>query len=129
MPAAKIGICIATLTTGATVTSEQKMAFRTNTLLYTGDFATAVGISVASDADEKSLPSIPVKTLIRGGQLMRMVAVTKGTDKNPSSQIKILVDSSKMSAAMAWPDGVKTLPGSTAGPVVAIRHANRMRLS
>ena len=128
MTAAKIGLCVAEVTIGGTTTTQQKMVFRSNTLLYTGDFATATGISVAATAD-KTLPAIPIRTLIRGGQLTRMVAVTKGTDKNPSSQIKILVDTSKISAAMAWPDGAKSLPGSSAGPVGAIRHANRMRLS
>lgn len=128
MTAAKIGLCVAEVTVGATTTSQQKMAFRSNTILYTGDFATATGISVAG-SDDKTLPSIPIKSLIRGGQLTRMIAVTKGTEKTPSSQIRILVDTSKISAAMAWPDGAKSLPGSSAGPVVAIRHANRMRLS
>jgi len=129
MSAAKMGLCVATLTLeeGSTQT-EQKMAFRTNTLLYTGDFATAVGITVAT-TNEQSLPTIPIKNLIRSGLLTRMVAVTKGTEKNPSSQIRILVDTSKITTARVWPDGAKALPGSAAGPIVAIRNANRMRLS
>lgn len=130
MPAAKIGLCKATVSSlsgGGTVTN-QTVYFRSNTLLYTGDFAAAVGISVAP-AGELSQPAIPVKTLIRGGQLSRMVAVTKATATNPSTQVKILVSTDKTSFARGWPDGAKTLPGSSAGAITAIRNANRMRLS
>ncbi|MEG4842467.1 hypothetical protein [Microcoleus sp. B9-D4] len=129
MPTAKIGLCRATVSTvveGAEL--KQTVYFRSNTLMYVGDFAANAGIEVAP-AGTLSNPAIPVKNLIRGGYLTRMVAVTKATATTPSSQVKILVNSSKLATARAWPDGAKTLPGSSAGPIVAIRNANRMRLS
>jgi hypothetical protein len=129
MPAAKIGLCKAEVpvVSGGTTTN-QTVYFRSNTLLYTGDFAAAVGISVAP-AGELSQPAMPVKNLVRGGQLARMVAVTKATATAPATQVKILVSTTKTPNARGWPDGAKTLPGSSAGAITAIRNANRMRLS
>ncbi|MEG4458264.1 hypothetical protein [Microcoleus sp. N9_A1] len=131
MPAAKIGLCkavVPVVDAATTTTTNETVYFRSNTLLYTGDFATAVGISVAGPG-ELSKPAMPVKNLIRGGQLSRMVAVTKATATNPSTQVKILVSTNKTPDARSWPDGTKTLPGSSAGPITAVRNANRMRLS
>jgi hypothetical protein len=129
MPAAKIGLCkaVVSFVSGSTKTT-QPVYFRSNTLLYTGDFATAAGIEVAP-AGELSQPAMPIRNLIRGGQLTRMVAVTKATATTPSSQIKILVNTDKTANARGWADGAKALPGSSSGPIVAIRNANRMRLS
>ena len=129
MPAAKIGLCKAEVpvVSGGVITN-QTVYFRSNTLLYTGDFATEVGISVAPPG-ELSQPAMPIKNLIRGGQLTRMTAVTKATATTPSTQLKILVSTTKTGNARGWPDGTKTLPGSSAGPITAIRNANRMRLS
>ena len=129
MPAAKIGLCKAEVpVVSGSTTTNQTVYFRTNTNLYTGDFATAVGISVAG-AGEMSQPAIPIRSLIAGGQLTRKVAVTKATATTPSSQIRILVSTSKTPNARGWPDGTKTLPGSSASAIMAIRNANRMRLS
>lgn len=129
MPAAKIGLCKASVpVVSGDITTNQTIYFRSNTLLYTGDFATTVGIEVAP-AGELSQPAMPIKNLIRGGQLTRMVAVTKATATSPSTQIKILVNTNKTANARGWADGAKTLPGSSAGPIVAIRNTNRMRLS
>lgn len=129
MPAAKNGLCkaVVPVVSGQTTTN-QTIYFRTNTLLYTGDFATAVGIEVAG-AGELSQPAMPIKNLIRGGQLTRMTAVTKATATTPSTQVTILVNTNKTANARGWPDGTKTLPGSSGGPITAIRNANRMRLS
>lgn len=124
-----MGLCKAEVpVVSGQTTTNQTVYFRTNTLLYTGDFATAVGISVAT-AGELSQPAMPIRNLIRGGQLTRMVAVTKATATNPSTQVKILVSTTKTPNARGWPDGAKTLPGSSAGPITAIRNANRMRFS
>lgn len=129
MPAAKIGLYKAEVpVVSGSTTTNQTVYFRTNTNLYTGDFGTAVGISVAGPG-ELSQPAMPIKNLIAGGQLTRMTAVTKATATNPSSQVKILVSTNKTPNARGWPDGAKTLPGSSAGPIVAIRNSNRMRLS
>lgn len=129
MPAAKNGLCKAEVpVVSGSTTTNQTVYFRTNTLLYTGDFATAVGISVAGPG-ELSQPAMPIKNLIRGGQLTRMTAVTKATATTPSSQVTILVSTAKTANARGWPDGAKALPGSSAGPITAIRNANRMRLS
>lgn len=129
MPAAKIGLCKAEVpVVSGSTTTNQTVFFRSNTLLYVGDFATATGISVAT-AGELSQPAMPIKNLIRGGQLTRMVAVSKATATNPSTQSKILVSTTKTPNARGWPDGAKSLPGSSSGAIVAIRNANRMRLS
>ena len=129
MPTAKMGLCKAEVpVVSGTTTTNQTFYFRSNTLLYTGDFGTAVGIVVATAA-EQGQPAVPVKNLIRGGQLTRMTAVTRRTATNPSTQIKILASTTKTPQARGWPDGTKTLPGSSAGAIVAVRNATRMRLS
>lgn len=129
MPPAKIGLCKAEVpVVSGSTTTNQTVFFRSNTLLYTGDFAAAVGISFAAPG-ELSQPAMPVKNLIRGGQLTRMTAVTKATATTPSTQVSILVSTARTANARGWPDGTKTLPGSSAGAITAIRNANRMRLS
>lgn len=110
--------------TGATV-----VYFRSNVNMYSGAFATASGISAAA-ANEQSNPAMPIKNLIRSGQLVRMTAVTKGTSTDPSRQIKILVTNEKAETiSAAFANGTNTIPGITAGAIVAIRRANRMRLN
>lgn len=103
--------------------------FRSNVNMYTGTFATATGIQAAADT-EQSNPAMPIRNLIRSGQLVRMVAVTKGTATDPSRQIRILTTNEKSETIGAtFGKGTDTIPGISAAAIIAVRRANRMRLS
>lgn len=127
MAPAKNKLCKATTTnpggTGSTV-----VYFRSNVNMYTGTFASATGISAAADTEQAN-PSIPIRNLIRSGQLVRMVAITKGTSTDPSRQIKILCTSEKAETiGSSFGKGTDTIPGISAAPITVVRRANRMRL-
>jgi len=128
MPAASNKLCKASTAnpggTGATV-----VYFRSNVNMYSGTFATATGISAAA-ANEQSNPAMPLKNLLRSGQLVKLTAVTKGTATDPSRQIKILCTNEKAETiGAAFANGTNTIPGISASPIVAIRRGTRMRLS
>lgn len=128
MPAASNKLCKAT-TTNPGGSGSATVYFRSNVNMYSGTFATATGITAAS-ATEQSNPAIPIRNLLRSGQLVKLTAVTKGTATDPSRQIKILCTPEQaITIGASFANGSNTIPGISAAPIVAIRRGTRMRLN
>jgi hypothetical protein len=102
--------------------------FRSNVLMYTGTFGTAVGIEPATEVEAAGKAPYSVRQLIRFGFLRRMTAYLKGTATAPGRASRILVASGKEDTARGYANGTNTIPGVKGGAVVSIREANRMRL-
>ena len=121
MATAKNVLCKAICDGVASGGGSQTVYFRSNSLLYTGSFATATGITVCTGTEKANTPT-PVTNLVRGGFLYKAQVTIAGDSNDPPQQRTVLVANNKLSEFRAWASaGTNNLPGGPARPVIGGR--------